>query len=159
LAQLHFPDAIQVLDWYHLSQKVHEAAREVFGEGNPEGHAWAKARLEELHAGRWREALRAVEELRKRLRGKRKREALRRLAVYIRHNSGRIDYPRYRAMGLPVGSGAVEGTCKHLVGARCKGSGMRNWRKRRAEAVLSLRAALLDGTFDHLWTTCIRQAA
>jgi len=36
---------------------------------------------------------------------------------------------------------------------------MRNWRKRRAEAVLSLRAALLDGTFDHLWTTCIRQAA
>ena len=99
-----------------------------------------------------------MEELRKRLRGKRKREALRRLAIYI-FNSKRLDYPRYRAMGLPVGSGAVEGTCKHPVGARCKGSGMRNWRKRRAEAVLSLRAALLDETFDNLWTTCIRQAA
>ncbi len=159
LAELHFPDAIQVLDWYHLSQKVHETAREVYGEGSPEGGRWSQARLEELYRGQWRRTLRAVQQQRKRLRGKSKREALRRLAVYLRHNSKRMDYPRYRALGLPVGSGAVEGTCKHLVGVRCKGSGMRNWKRRRAEAILSLRAAILDGTFEHLWTTCIRQAA
>ncbi len=66
LAELHFPEAIQVLDWYHLSQKVHETAREVFGEGSAESKAWCQARLEELQQGQWRSTLRAVQQQRKR---------------------------------------------------------------------------------------------
>ena len=47
----HFPEAIRVLDWYHLSEKVHEAANVVFGEGTEESKAWAKSRLDELWEG------------------------------------------------------------------------------------------------------------
>lgn len=159
LAALHFPEAVRVLDWYHLSEKVHEAANAVFGEGTEESKAWAKARLDELWEGQHRSARRAVAELRGRLRSQPKREALRQLGVYLKNNAERVDYPRYRALGLPIGSGPVESACKTLVGGRCKQAGMRNWRRRGAEAVLRLRAAQIDADFGPLWDARLRRAA
>ena len=88
-----------------------------------------------------------------------KREALHELDTYLEHNLSRIDYPRYRALGLPIGSGRVEAQCKTLVGARCKQAGMRNWTYDGAEGVLRMRAAKQDGTFDALWETELRLAA
>ncbi|MDH7504404.1 MAG: ISKra4 family transposase, partial [Verrucomicrobiota bacterium] len=93
------------------------------------------------------------------LRAPTKREALRKLGVYLKNHAERMDYPRYRAAGLPIGSGPVESACKCLVGARCKQVGMRNRRRRRAEAILRLRAALYDGRFDALWSAHLQQAA
>jgi len=55
-----------------------------------------------------------------------KREALQELQTYLENNLSRIDYPRYRELGLPCCSGQVEAQCKTLVGARCKQAGMRN---------------------------------
>jgi hypothetical protein len=66
---------------------------------------------------------------------------------YFQRNAHRMDYPAYRKWGLPIGSGAVEGACKHLVADRFKGAGMR-WNTDTAEPVLHLRAALL--THPHL---------
>jgi hypothetical protein len=54
-----------------------------------------------------------------------------------------MDYPRYARAGLPIGSGAVEGACKHLVTARFKQAGMRGG-KETAEPLIHLRAALLS---------------
>jgi hypothetical protein len=150
LASLHFPEATPILDWYHLSENVHAAANAVFGEATDEAKQWAKARLDELWEGDDRAARQAVAELRRQRRGA-KREALRKLGVYLKNNAERMDYPRYRREGLPVGSGAVESMCKALVGGRCKQPGMRNWTRRRAEAVLRLRAAQFDGDFHPLW--------
>ncbi|NQT83092.1 hypothetical protein HQ563_08715 [bacterium] len=72
------------------------------------------------------------------------------LITYLSNNRDRVDYPRYRDLGLPIGSGEVEARCKVLVQARCKQSGMR-WSKRGAEQVLRVRCALRDGTFDSTW--------
>ena len=159
LAALHFPEATPVLDWYHLSEKVHEAANGVFAEGTAESKAWAKSRLDELWEGQQRSARQALAELRARLRSPPKREALRKLSVYLKNNAERMDYPRYRALGLPIGSGPVESACKTLVGGRCKQAGMRNWRRRGAEAVLRLRAAQMDDEFGPLWDARLRRAA
>jgi hypothetical protein len=159
LASLHFPEATRVLDWYHLSEKVHEAANAVFGEGSEPSKAWAKLRLDELWEGQQRSARQAVAELRKTLRSKPKREALRKLGVYLKNNAERVDYPRYRAQGLPIGSGPVESACKTLVGGRCKQAGMRNWRRRGAETVLRLRAAQIDDEFGPLWEARLSRAA
>ena len=79
--------------------------------------------------------------------------------TYLENNQQHMDYPRYRAQGLPVGSGQVEAQCKTLVGARCKQAGMRNWTYRGAEAILRLRAARQDGSFDGLWRQKLRLAA
>jgi len=158
LAALRFPEAIPILDWYHLKEHVHDAAREVFGEGTDEAKSWAKDRLAELWDGDHRQTRRELAALRKRLRAKSKREALRKLTVYLKNNAERINYPAYRAAGLPIGSGPVESACKSLVGARCKLSGMRNWQYGNAEAVLALRAALQDGEFPALWSAHLYQA-
>jgi len=46
-----------------------------------------------------------------------------------------MDYPRYEALGLPIGSGEVEAQCKPLVQSRCKQTGMR-WHSGGVEALL-----------------------
>ena len=62
---------------------------------------------------------------------------------YLRNNQQRMDYPRYRRMGLPTTSSLVES----LVGefnTRVKGK-QKHWcRPSGAEAILQLRAALLS---------------
>ena len=78
--------------------------------------------------------------------------------TYLENNQQHMDYPRYRALGLPIGSGEVEAQCKTLVGARCKQAGMRRWTYRGAEAILRLRAARQDGSFNALWNRKLRLA-
>ena len=100
-----------------------------------------------------------VREREARARSPAKREAVHALRTYLENQEGHMDYPRYRELGLPVGSGPVEAACKSLVGARCKQAGMRNWTYAGAEAILRLRAAHQDGTFDGLWDKRLRIAA
>lgn len=159
LAEDYFPSAIQILDWYHLAEHVHKAAAAVFGEGSAGAAAWAAARKTELWEGRAAAALEAVAGEAARVRAPAKRAALRELRTYLENNRERLDYPRYRELGLPVGSGQVEAQCKTLVGARCKLAGMRNWTYAGAEGVLRLRAALQEGSYPRLWQQRLRPAA
>jgi hypothetical protein len=159
LADDYFPSATQVLDWYHLAEHAHQAAGVLFGEGSAGAKAWAEARKDELWEGRAAEALQAVERELARARAPAKRKALAELRTYLENNRSRVDYPRYRELGLPCGSGQVEAQCKTLVGARCKLAGMRNWTYAGAEAVLRLRAALQDGTYARLWQQRLNPAA
>ncbi len=67
------------------------------------------------------------------------REAHRELLVYFENQVHRMDYPRYRSKGWPIGSGPVEAACKQVVNQRLKGTGMR-WCEPGADAVCHLRA-------------------
>jgi hypothetical protein len=53
-----------------------------------------------------------------------------------------MHYARYRAQGLPIGSGVTEAACQTLVKQRLCCSGMK-WVERGARIVLSLRALVL----------------
>lgn len=159
LADDYFPRAVQVLDWYHLAEHVHKAASALFGEGSAGARAWAEARKAELWEGRVAEALQAVGAEETRVRSPAKRAALYELRTYLENNRGRVDYPRYRELGLPCGSGQVEAQCKTLVGARCKLAGMRNWTYAGAEGVLRLRAAVQEGAYSELWQRRLRAVA
>jgi hypothetical protein len=150
---------VQILDGYHLAEHVHQAAGAVFGEGSAFAKAWAEARKGELWQGRPGDALAAVEKDLALVRSPSKRAALVELRTYLENNRRRVDYPRYRELGLPVGSGQVEAQCKALVGARCKQAGMRNWTYVGAEAVLRLRAAMQDGSYAQLWERRLKPAA
>jgi hypothetical protein len=59
----------------------------------------------------------------KRYRGRRQ-EAVEDLCRYISVNEEQMRYDVFRAEGYEIGSGAVEGACKHVVGDRLKRSGM-----------------------------------
>jgi 2-phosphoglycerate kinase len=69
---------------------------------------------------------------------------------YFEENRSRMDYPTYRARGLPIGSGVVESSCKHVVADRMKRTGMR-WDEDGAESVLALRSLDLNHRWDSLW--------
>ena len=54
-----------------------------------------------------------------------------------------MKYDEYLAAGYPIGSGVVEGACRHLVKDRMEKTGMR-WRIEGAQAILNLRAIYVN---------------
>ena len=77
-------------------------------------------------------------------------EEARKCVEYVARNRRRMRYPTFRRMGLCIGSGAVESMCKGLVGERFKRRGMR-WSVAGANAILALRAAIFNGSYDDFW--------
>ena len=140
----HFPDAVQIVDAFHAKGHVFEVAKAIYGTGSEFGERWAKQRREELDAGRVDDVIAA-------LRGHAETcEEARKDAEYFSTNRERMNYPRFRAMGLCVATGVVEGGCKHIVGTRLKRGGMR-WSVAGANAIIALRCAVESHRFDDFW--------
>jgi hypothetical protein len=152
IAEEYFPDAILILDWYHVSEYLSDLASQLFGQGTAQAKRWLEYREAELWDGRVQAVLQAIDRQRQKDDWSQKQqEALDRTYGYLDGNRDRMNYPRYRELGLPIGSGRAEGLCKTLVEGRCKQSGMRNWEPTGAEGVLRLRAARHDGVFNETW--------
>lgn len=136
---LHFPQRVEVLDWYHAVEHLWAAARDRWGEDLAQMEAWVEARMREL----WEGDVAAV------LAGLRAGGATSEVH-YFETNRQRMRYGEYRARGYPLGSGTVESACKRVIGARLKPAGMR-WSKAGAQAVLNLRSHLLSGRWETIW--------
>jgi hypothetical protein len=145
-ADKHFQRAVKIVDFWHVCEHVAKCAGAYFGEGTEEAHRWSLAVRGTLRAGQVDDALVEVEKLNPR-NSRSLREAKHELVTYLRNNRRRMDYPRYEALGLPIGSGEVEAQCKTLVQQRCKQSGMR-WHRRGLETLLRIRCAVRDGRYD-----------
>ena len=61
--------------------------------------------------------------------------------------AGRLKYPTFRGLGLPLGSGAIESTVRRVVNPRMKSNAM-YWREQNAEAMLQIRAQILTDRWD-----------
>jgi hypothetical protein len=145
LAGEHFPAATQILDWYHASERVWDLGRARYGEGTAKTARWVGEQLAGLAAGKVRDLTRAW----RRLKCAGAAAAVRDEQVtYFTNHAHRMAYDRYRGRGLDIGSGLVEGACKHLIAAREKGPGMR-WSVPGAQAVANVRVLL----FNDQWAT------
>jgi hypothetical protein len=98
--------------------------------------AWLAKRLEDLDYGDIDAIERAVREFP--FLGVKKDEVDRELGYFL-NNAPRMRYLWFRSRGLFVGSGVVEASCKNLIGARLKQSGM-HWTLPGADAIITLRA-------------------
>jgi hypothetical protein len=148
LAAEHFPQRVEILDFYHAAERLHSVGHAVYGEGTEASKRWAATNRQHLLAGRVHQLLRSLRRLQpKRAEG---REAVRRAIHYFGENRRRIRYDQFRARGYHIGSGVVEAACKHVVGSRCKRSGMR-WSTPGAKTILSLRCLLLNDRWDDYW--------
>lgn len=161
MAKELFPQAIQILDWYHATEHLWAAARARFGVNEQGLRAWIEQRKTELWDGKFDEVLTALrtasadlgvpdQSLSDEARERDPRWIAFRTIGYFEENRARMDYPRYRALNLCIGSGMVESSCKHVVGGRLKGTGMR-WDEDGAENILALRCHDLNGRWDSLW--------
>jgi hypothetical protein len=146
-------DAVEtVLDWWHLSEKLHELGGLLHASDARAAKCWAKARETTL----WERGGRAlVEELDRpgcpAGATAEAREGWRKLRGHVWKNRHRTDYPAYRARGWDVGSGPTEAGCK-VIGQRVKGAGMR-WLRGCSLEVATLKALYASGMglWDAFW--------
>jgi hypothetical protein len=67
-----------------------------------------------------------------------------------------MQYDKYLEQGYPIGSGVVEGACRHLVKDRMERTGMR-WEVQGAQAMLDTRSAYINGEWEELMEYRIQQ--
>jgi hypothetical protein len=144
LAAEHFPGAVCIVDWFHASERVWALGRALHGEGTAEAAAWVDAQLARLAKGEAAALVAAWRALPCRGEAAAVRDEQ---ATYFANQAPRMAYDRYRAAGWDIGSGMVESGCKHLIGAREKGPGMR-WSEAGANAVAQVRVLLFNDLWD-----------
>jgi hypothetical protein len=128
-----FPDAQQILDYYHLCENVNTFAKHIFGPEPSQYAKWAEETCALLKASKYQKVLSDLK--------KRKKPHLCPIDLYgyIQNNAENIDYAHYIKEGLFIGSGAVESGNKSVLQQRLKQAGMR-WNTQSAQCLLSLRA-------------------
>jgi hypothetical protein len=139
-----------ILDLFHVKQRLWELAHALYGEQTPQARRWAEAQGQRVEQGQAQAVISALRRLKPKQ--TKARELVDSLVTYLSKNLDRMDYPRYRAQGLRVGSGTVESANYHVTGARLKLPGMR-WSEQGAAAMARLRTDLFNG----LWQTRTRQ--
>ena len=146
-AAVHYPDATQIVDYWHACQHIHDLAKAQYGEGSPQGQRWARqhcTRLKEAGPSAYRRALRRMKP-----RSPDAAEKLRTERGYFAANAARMRYHDFRTRGLMIGSGIAEAACKVVVAQRLKQAGMR-WKRRGADHILALRCLVLNNQHDHI---------
>jgi len=140
------------LDFYHLSQQVHEGRRAAFGEAGAGGSAWVG---EVLHAARptgYESFWEKLVDWRGRWRGG-KREAADGLLHYVAQRRALIAYDEFERRGGQIGSGPIAAMCT-APPRRLKGPGMR-WDGDNAEAIMALEALHQSNLWDRYWTNAL----
>jgi hypothetical protein len=145
----------QLVDLWHLLEKLGSAARLLYGEthGSTVLHGWrlrllnrtssVAEILQELHASG--KAPLAVGTSR----------PIHEAITYLENHQGRMNYAAARRRGFPVGSGNVEATCKSLVTVRMKRPGAR-WKEETGEHLLNLRALALSDRWESAITRTLQ---
>lgn len=151
----HLPGAQGVLDIYHASAHLHQAAAVLHGEQTPAARRWVDGRRRSLLQGGAATLLKILAEERKTLRSPRHRASLDGLCAYLRPHLEHTAYRQRLRNGQTIGSGLVEGACKTVIGRRLKQTGAR-WRIRRLEKMATLCCVLYGRQWDAYWS---RQAA
>lgn len=142
VATLFGSERTEIVDWYHASEHLWTVAKAVHGEDTPETKTWATRALDQLWSSGPKALLACLDATPP---GSSSAAAvLKRERGYFSSNSARMQYPSLRNRHLPIGSGAVEASAKHLVQHRMKRAGSR-WSDLGARAILDLRCHLLSG--------------
>jgi hypothetical protein len=159
LAASHFPGAVEIVDLYHAQEHVWDVAHAVFGRTTQKGRSWAKHACDLLVHGKIEDLVTEISKLPSIAPPPGKSKSVPEQAVgYFTTNAERMRYPAFRAQGMHVGSGIAEAACKTVVTARLKRTGMR-FTPQGLDALLPLRTAKLNRTFDQFWQTQSRLVA
>jgi hypothetical protein len=143
----HFYTSHQLVDWFHATQHLAEAAHNLYGEGTPQHRRWYRRWETKLYQGHVRSLIRALK--RQASRQPEKSQAILQQTHYFQNNIKRMNYLEMRMEGYPIGSGMVESAAKQYKG-RFSGAGM-HWSRQGAERLIPVRSAILSNRFDKMW--------
>jgi hypothetical protein len=140
LADAHFPDSLQVVDWYHARQHLSLAAQALFPDRPARAKTWFQTHTDDLFDGHLEPIVTELQQA-----------GLTEAAAYFQTHQSRMQYADAQELGYPIGSGSVESEVKQFK-HRLDGPGM-YWSRPGAENIILIRAAVLDGSFDARWST------
>jgi len=145
---VYFPEAVGVLDLFHVLERLWAVAHCFHKEGSDESKEFVEQRLRDLLQGR---VGYVISGLRRRLKAEklsgRRRKVVASALEYLGNNKEHMRYDEYLARGYPIGSGVAEGACRHLVKDRMEQTGMR-WTVEGAQAMLHVRALYLNDQWE-----------
>jgi hypothetical protein len=153
--QALFPDACQVLDYYHCSEYLHRVAQAQYGQ-TLQALEWVEATLTRLYMGKMGTVLGGLRPMQPT--SEEARKAIDNCWVYLNDHRGRTDYGTFRRGGSPLGSGGIESSNKVICHVRLKRSGAW-WYEENSNQMLALRCAKYNGTFDQVFTRYQHQKA
>lgn len=138
----YFPNAIQIVDWYHAVDRLERIAEEAFS-NLAERQVWLAGITEDLWQGRVEVVIEACQALAK------KSSLAKQSLSYYNDNLERMRYAQFRSAGYLIGSGVIESGCKQIVSQRLKLPGAQ-WEVEGAVSTAKARAAWLSGNWHHL---------
>ncbi len=148
IVAMGYAPCVEVIDWWHLVEKVWAVAHTLFAPDQEQTTAWVKQQKNLLWTEQPRAVLRAIRQICPRTAPL--PEPVRALLRYLYHHRHRLHYATLRQAGYPVGSGSTEAACKVVVQERLKQAGMR-WSRDGAQAMLALRSILLSDRWEQVW--------
>ena len=138
----YFPNAIQIVDWYHAADRLKWIAKEVFS--NPdERQVWLERVTQDLWQGSVELVIEACQPL------STKSNLAKQALSYYGNNIERMRYAHFRAQGFLIGSGVIESGCKQIVTQRLKLPGAQ-WILDGAILIAKARSAWLSGNWQKL---------
>jgi hypothetical protein len=152
-----FPEAIGVLDLFHVMEHLWPCVYRFEAENTPEAARLFEKQLRAILEGRIGRVIGAFRQMAKK-RNLKKNQLLKleEHLGYFENNRDRMKYDEYLEQGYPIGSGVVEGACRNLVKDRMERTGMR-WCVDGAQAILDLRAVYLNDDWNAFQHYMIRR--
>lgn len=148
LQELKISRAIGILDIWHVTEYLWELAYCFYRDGSDEAEAFVETYLRKLLEGNVNRVVGGIRQMAtKRDLPNHKWEKVEDCLSYLAARAEYMKYDEYLAAGYPIGSGVVEGACRHLVKDRMEQAGMR-WRIAGAQAILSLRSIYVNDDWD-----------
>jgi len=142
-----FPDARQVLDYYHCAQYLHAVAAAQYGKETQKAMEWVMATMTRLSLDELGCVIAGLKNMKPATAeaGKLIDKAI----VHLTRNSERLNYASARRGGFHIGSGAIESANKMICHIRLKRSGAW-WYPSLANNILKLRCAKYNKTYDRV---------
>jgi len=155
LAAEHFPGAIEIVDFYHALEHLWATGEALWGdrERSAVTRSWVRHYRRQLRRGRVDLVIAAIARAQEQRKDRLSVEAagvVRRNREYFYENRDRMRYDQYRRWLLPIGTGAVEGSCKFVVQSRFKRPGSR-WSYAGLANMLALKLMRLNHRWELLW--------
>ncbi len=142
-----YPDAKEVLDYYHCVEHLHDLAHAQYGKGSVKAREWVEATLVRLFHNQVKVVISGL----KRMKPKTDDAAKEIISLqnYLEEHKNRVNYGAARRGGYHIGSGAIESANKFIGHVRLKRSGAW-WYRSFANNILKLRCAKYNGTYDRI---------
>ena len=135
----------QVLDNCHAAHHISLALGSLNLDAQTRAATYRELRTR-LRNGQWRLVVKELQ--RQIVAGVENETLLTEIAYLVKHGeAGRLRYTLFKALGLPLGSGAIESSIRRVINMRLKNSST-FWREENAESMLQIRSLVISGRWD-----------